>query len=114
MLMISMKGTVIQLDSTLYEREIRGFLDSEGKLHSYPARFKKQAFALCYLASKFEPGVRYTEKEVNQLLNKWHTFEDWATLRRDLCDRRFLGREPNGSCYWLEEEQPSLSSLGLE
>jgi len=102
------------MDTTLFENEIRSFLDDEGKLHHYPAKFKRQIFALLYLASKFTPGVRYTEKEVNQILNQWHTFEDWAMLRRDLYDRRFLNREPDGSCYWLEEQQPTLASLGLE
>lgn len=97
-----------------FTKDIKGFLDSEGRLHRYPSKYKRQIFALFYLASKFEPGVRYTEKEVNQILNDWHTFEDWAMLRRELYDRRFLDREPDGSCYWLEEEQPTLAKLALE
>jgi len=99
------------MDMALCEKELRSFLDGEGKLHSYPVKYKKQVFASFYLASKFEPGVRYTEKEVNRILNEWHTFEDWAMLRRDLYDRRFLDREPDGSCYWLEDNQPTLATL---
>ena len=102
------------MDIPFVKKEIKGFLDDEGKLHSYPAKFKKQLYVLFYLASKFEHGVRYTEKEVNKVLNDWHTFSDWASLRRDLSDRHFLGRESSGYSYWLEENQPTLASFGLE
>ncbi|MFW5690904.1 MAG: DUF2087 domain-containing protein [Chloroflexota bacterium] len=37
---------------------------------------------------------------VNDLLNRWHTFEDWAVLRRELVDRRMLCRARDGSVYW--------------
>ena len=60
------------------------------------------------LAQKFEPGKIYTEKQVNVLLNQWHTFEDPATLRRELYQHRFLGRQPSGAAYWLE---PTLEEL---
>ena len=60
--------------------EIKSFLDDNGRLISYPAKRKRQIYALFYLASKFETGKRYTEKEVNEILNKWHTFNDWATV----------------------------------
>ena len=102
------------MDDTLCKKEIKSFLNDEEQLTGYPVKYKRQIFALFHLASKFEPGVKYTEKEVNQILNRWHTFEDWAMLRRDLYDRRFMNREPNGSCYWLEENQPTLATLGLE
>jgi Uncharacterized protein conserved in bacteria len=97
-----------------YENEIKNFLDEQGRLWSYPAKYKRQIFALFYLASKFEQGRRYTEKEVNQILKSWHTFGDWAMLRRDLFDRRFLNRKPDGSLYWLEDKQPTPASFGLE
>jgi len=92
---------------------IASFLDDKGRLTAYPARLKRQIFALYYLASKFEPDKRYTEKEVNKILQEWHTFDDWAMLRRDLFDRRFLNRKADGSEYWLEECQPTLESLGI-
>ena len=93
--------------------ELRTFLDEEGRLKSYPAKRKRQIYALYYLVGKFETGKRYTEKEINEILNKWHTFEDWAMLRRDLYDARFLNRKPDCSEYWLEDNQPTLASLGV-
>ena len=101
-------------ENQLYENEIRTFLDDKGRLTNYPAKQKRQIYTLFYLASKFESGRQYTEKEVNQVLKDWHTFEDWAMLRRDLYDRRFLNRKPDCSLYWLEDEQPTLASFGLE
>ena len=98
----------------MYETEIKSFLDESGRLKSYPARFKRQIYALFYLASKFESNKRYPERELNQILQNWHTFEDWATLRRDLVDRHFLSRESDCSFYWLEKSQPTLASFGLE
>lgn len=95
-----------------YRDEIKNFLDGQGRLTGYPSKYKRQIFALFYLASKFERGKRYTEKEVNQLLKDWHTFEDWAMLRRDLCDHGFLRRERDGSMYWPAEDQPTLEAFG--
>lgn len=94
--------------------ELKNFLDNEGRLKSYPSKSKPKILSLFYLASKFEHKRRYSEKEVNQILKSWHTFDDWAMLRRDLYDRRFLGREQNGSGYWLEDSQPTLAAFGLD
>lgn len=102
------------MDSTLLMNELKNFLDDDGRLKSYPSKFRLKIISLFYLASKLESGKRYAEKELNKVLRDWHTFEDWAMLRRDLYDRHFLNREQNCSFYWLEEKQPILASFGLE
>ena len=66
-----------------------------------------RVLALAYLATRFEPGVRYREKDVNRLLVDWHTFRDWSMLRRYLVDFAYLEREADGSAYWLAEPQPA-------
>ena len=91
--------------------ELKNFLDSENRLVSFPAKRKMKLLALCYLAGKFEKEKKYTEKEVNELLNQWHTFGDPATLRRELYNLRFLDREPSGKSYWLEPVQPTIEDL---
>ena len=95
------------------EKELRNFLDSDGKLIRYPAKGRLKILSLFYLSSKLDAGKKYTEKQVNEVLNAWHCFSDWAMLRRDLCDRHFLGREKSGAFYWLEENQPTLEGFGL-
>ncbi len=97
----------------LYADELKNFLDTQGRLRQYPAKHKYKIMALFYLASKFEPKIRYTEKEVNEILKRWHTFSDWPMLRRDLYDMKFFNRDKDGSEYWMEEIQPEPASFGV-
>ena len=92
---------------------LKNFLDNSDRLKAYPAKFKLKVCAWFYLAAKFERGRRYTEKEVNAILNEWHTFNDWALLRRMLYDGRFFNRMSDCSYYWLEENQPTLNDFNL-
>jgi hypothetical protein len=88
------------------ELELERYLDEQGRLKKWPSRRNRgrfQQLALEYLATKFEPGVLYTEREVNALLNQHHTFGDPALLRRELFERGLVDRVPNGSAYWLRE-----------
>jgi len=78
---------------------LQRFLDEDGRLDQWPAKRTMQLEALEYLASRFEPGKSYTEREVNDILNHWHTFGDWALLRRALVDNEFLRRKRDGSDY---------------
>ena len=94
-------------------KEIKTFLDGEGRLTAFPAKRKKKIVALFYLAEKVEPGKRYTEREINDLLLTWHLFRDPATLRRELYDYGFLCREVDGSVYWKSETQPDPKGLGI-
>ena len=101
------------MDEQFLKTQLRGFLNSEGQLTKYPTKQGKKMLALFYLAAKFVPGEIYTEKEVNEILKAWHTFSDWAMLRRDLFDRHFLARESNGTAYRLEDPQPTPAQLGI-
>ena len=85
-------------------RELRPFLDDEGRLAQWPGKQKTQRIAVAYLTTKFEPGRIYNEKQVNELLNDWHTFEDWALLRRVMFDWAYLDRESDGSKYWVRDK----------
>ena len=90
------------------ESKIKNFLDDSGKLKSFPAKRKMKLYALEYLATKFSASVIYTEKEINETLNMWHLFADPATLRRELYNNRFIGRNQSCSEYWLEDTQPQI------
>ena len=87
-------------------KQLKNFLDENGRLLKFPAKRLMQWEALCYLAEKFQTGQEYTEKEVNRLLNQWHSFGDPATLRRTLCDWRFLDRDSYGKAYRLAADAP--------
>jgi hypothetical protein len=67
-----------------------------GRLTSIPAQHSKRVVILDRLAQEFEPGRRYTEREVNGILRAWH--DDVASLRRYLVDEEFLDRDQG--VYW--------------
>jgi hypothetical protein len=75
-----------------------------GRLLAMPAAHGKRLVVLDHLAGLFEPGRRYPEPEVNELLGRYHP--DYALLRRYLVDDGFLDRadEQAGSrtvkVYW--------------
>ena len=84
--------------------ELRHLLDRNGRVERWPAKRKTQQILLRYLADRFEPDRRYSEREVNALLNEWHTFDDPATLRRDMYDERLIDRTRDGTQYWRVSE----------
>ena len=90
---------------------LKNFLDTEGRLTSYPSKRKMKLYALIYIAGKIEKGKVYTEKEINTVLNEWHSFNDPATLRRELYTHKFLDRDSYGKEYRMEEHQPTIEEL---
>ena len=91
-----------------HTKHLDSFLDAEGRLTRFPAKQKMQLEALSYLAEKLEPGRVYTEPEINDLLNEWHTFRDPATLRRGLYNAYLLNRSDDGSRYTVPPKEPEL------
>ena len=88
--------------------DLKNFLDEQGRLKLFPAKRGMKLLALAFLAEKFEADVTYSERQVNDLLNGWHTFNDPATLRRELYDFHFLDRTADGKAYRLSEPQPQI------
>ena len=90
------------VDLDAYDRKVaENYSGPDGRLTSIPSKRKKFESILRYVASAFEPGRRYTEKEVNEILGQFH--EDTAILRRGLVDDKVMSREPDGALYWLTE-----------
>jgi hypothetical protein len=76
-------------------RVLRAFIRG-GRLTSIPTAQSKRLVVLDYLAQEFEPGRRYREAQVNEILAGYHA--DVAALRRYLVDDGFLDRE--AGIYW--------------
>ena len=68
----------------------------DGRLVIMPSKRGKLLVVLAHLAGCFEPGRQYAEKDVNEILGRFH--DDVAALRRYLVDDGFLAREH--SVYW--------------
>jgi hypothetical protein len=80
------------------KKVLKAYLNVDGSLRQIPTQPAKFQVILNYLLQAFAPNTNYTEKEVNQILRRFH--EDTAGLRRDLVDAKMLDRESNGSRYW--------------
>lgn len=89
------------------------FLDQDGRLQQWPSKHTDQSLVLAYLATKFDLKAAYSEAAVNAILQQWHTFGDWPFLRRELYDRNFLDRNPDGSDYRLKRITTKLANLLL-
>lgn len=81
--------------------------DAAGRLVRLPNKLSVQQMAMWWMWTHFAARRKYTEKEVNQVLNAHHTFGDQATLRRELVNMKLLGRKSDCSEYWKEPMRPS-------
>src|ERR1700689_4523927 len=75
--------------------QLSGFVD-HGRLRALPSKRSKRLMLLDTMAQVFEPGIRYPEPLVNELLSVLHP--DYAALRRYLVDEQLMDRA--GGEYW--------------
>lgn len=81
---------------------MRDYSMPNGRLKTIPAQQKKLLAVLRQIAKAFKPGVHYSEKQVNEILKRFH--DDTASLRRELVGFHLMQREGGGGDYWREEE----------
>ncbi len=93
------------LDWAEEDKEVLREYTENGRIKRLPSRQKKGLVLLRWLAHKFAPDQLYTEKEVNAILSEAYE-RDYVSLRRDLVDFKFLGRERTGARYWLITTEP--------
>jgi hypothetical protein len=78
-------------DARILRRYFRG-----GRLTQIPSQRARRRVVLDRLAQEFNVGSRYSERQVNAILRRFH--EDVASLRRFLVDEGFLDRASGE--YW--------------
>ncbi len=94
---------VREVDMDAYDQKVvKNFTNPDGTLKTIPGQRKKLMAVLQYMLPEFESERQYQEKEVNQILERFH--EDYAQLRRDMIDTGLMKRE-NG-IYW-KVDQPA-------
>jgi predicted transcriptional regulator len=91
----SLVGNFEEVGDAFERKILKTFFDGE-RLTQIPASEKKLLVVVKWLADRFEEGVQYTEKQVNEILSRYHP--DYATLRRELVDCHYLKREKG--IYW--------------
>jgi DNA-binding HxlR family transcriptional regulator len=98
----TMPAVTADIDMDAYDRKVLNtFCDTEGRILQFPAQRKKFEVLLRHVAGAFKPGIRYKEKQVNEILSFYS--EDTATLRRGLVEHGIMEREGGGGEYWLRE-----------
>jgi hypothetical protein len=78
-------------DARILRRYYRG-----GRLTQIPPQRSRKLVILDRLAQEFDVGSRYSERQVNAILRRFH--DDVASLRRFLVDEGFLDRASGE--YW--------------
>ncbi len=66
----------------------------------WPKKRIDKEFIVNFLSTKFQPGIEYSEKEVNLIIEKHHIFNDIPLLRRELISKKYLARTQDCSRYW--------------
>ena len=66
----------------------------------WPKKSTDKEFVVKFLSEKFNNNKKYSEKEVNKVINRFHSFNDIPLLRRELISRKLLLRKDDGSQYW--------------
>jgi hypothetical protein len=88
-------------DLGAFERKVLStFMGGDGRFTGFPTQRKKYLVLVRHTLQAFEPGVHYSEAEMNERLERFH--DDTARLRRSLVDFGFMGRDRDGGRYWLE------------
>lgn len=100
----TLPAVTAEVDLDAYDRKVvNTFCEPGGRIRQFPAQRKKFEAILRYVIKAFEPGVRYTEKQINKILKNYS--DDTACLRRGFIDYKMMERETGGKAYWLTEKK---------
>ena len=70
------------------------------KIIRWPKKQSDKTNIIEFLSSKFEFNNQYSEKDVNVIIHRYHSFNDVPLLRRELISKCYLARKDDGSKYW--------------
>ncbi len=94
-----LSNVAAEVDADAYDKKvIRDYARRDGSLKTLPSQRKKLEAILRYVVQAFDVGKRYSEKQVNETLGRYHS--DTATLRRELVGFGLMQREGGGGDYW--------------
>ena len=85
---------------TISDKIMNKLINNLGEIIRWPKKPPEKEIIIKYLSTKFESDKKYTEKEINGIINKYHLFNDTPLLRRELISRKLLARKEDGSKYW--------------
>ena len=83
---------------------MKKLIDEFDKIIKWPKKPIDKESVVKFLSTKFEGNKKYSEKEINQIIDQFHLFNDIPLLRRELISRRYLSRTDNGAEYWKNKK----------
>ncbi len=72
------------------ERVIARFM-KKGRFETFPVQYKRRKYILEYILRQFELNRIYTEKEVNEVIVRYH--DDYCRVRRDFIEEKMMNRK---------------------
>jgi hypothetical protein len=100
----SLQAAPGDVDASAFDRKVvSDYVLPDGQLKTIPSQRKKLLAVLRHIVQDFNPDRRYSEKEVNEILARYH--EDTASLRRELVGSKLMAREGGGGDYWRTDEK---------
>ena len=96
---VELSNVAAEVDADAYDKKVvRDYTRKDGSLKTLPSQRKKLEAILRYVVKAFEPDKHYSEKQVNEMLKRYH--DDTASLRRELVGYGLMQREGGGGEYW--------------
>jgi hypothetical protein len=86
---------------------------ADGRLERWPTKYNMQGPCIWVMWSRIPPKQTFREREINEILEREHTFGDYALLRRELCNYGLLLRPADGSAYRRIERAPPAEARAL-
>lgn len=92
------------ISTTVFIKRLTDLCTKSG-MSDFPKGIQEQHILLKSAAVMLEPGRVYTEKEINEILERWVTevsgikFMDRVTMRRQMVDTGYLERSNDGASY---------------
>lgn len=69
-------------------------------IQTFPSKEKRKIILLQQIMTRFEKGINYTEKQVNELLKP--IYVDYVSIRRYLIEYGFMDRTSDCTLYWVK------------
>jgi hypothetical protein len=90
---------------------IKILFDEKGRVNRWPKKKIEKMEILRYIQRKMEIGKKYSETEINNIIMEWHTFGDYALVRREMYDNYLINRTKDGREYWVENSDKNADSI---
>ncbi len=75
-------------------------INESDQIIRWPKKPSDKKEVIKWISKKFEFEKKYSEKEINKIIDKYHSFNDIPLIRRELVSQNFLNRKDDGSLYW--------------